>query len=161
MISKDKILEGRKVIDGYIKSHAELHSRDWGENTPIEHSKIERIMLSKLKELGFESLQDFYSANSDLCYAELKQCISVVGNCDVCQGREMGCIESCHGRYSHWEYEGFYHYREFGGTPPGCNLKITWIKEPSFDIYWGMPRAISTKEYARIKRYEREMRCQP
>lgn len=94
-MDKVKILAGRKAIDDYRAAHAQLHS---SEGTPEDHTPLGNTMLSKLRELGFDSIEGFMKANKQAVREDIKRCVKLEGECDLCVGREKERPQLCYTR---------------------------------------------------------------
>ena len=68
---EDKILAGRKAVEAYRTAHAGLHSRGWHKGISEEHTPLLNELLAKLKEQGFSSLNEFFTASEELNIKEL------------------------------------------------------------------------------------------
>jgi len=66
-----KILDGRKAVDAYREAHCQLHSKPWYRGIPEEHTPLLNKLLSELEKQGFNSLQEFWDASTELNIQEL------------------------------------------------------------------------------------------
>lgn len=71
MVDKEKILAGRVTVDAYREAHRQLHLKTWHKGIPEEHTPLLNKQLAKFKELGFNSLQEFFDASELLNVQEL------------------------------------------------------------------------------------------
>jgi hypothetical protein len=163
--TKQRILLGRKAVEAYREAHKELHGKGWYKGISGDHVPLLKKMSKELEALGFASQQELFASNKQLCYEEVRRCYRLAGNCDGCGGRERGCIQSCYEKRtepnSHapnlrtpveYQWSDFYDWQHFEGhSPPGCGMHLEQIAEPSFDIYWGMPKGIDPKILERLR----------
>jgi len=68
---EDKILAGRKAVEAYRTAHAGLHSKGWHQGVSEEHIPLLNGLLVKLKEQGFNSLDEFFITSEELNIQEL------------------------------------------------------------------------------------------
>lgn len=99
-MDKGKILAGRKAIEDYGKAHNELHSVSWTPSVPDAHTPLLEKMLTALKGLGFNSLDEFYEANKEANSEALLTWAENEGNCDYCVGRQRVCVPTCYDKVS-------------------------------------------------------------
>ncbi len=66
VISKTKILAGRKAVDAYRIAHTKLYQSGWHKGIPEEHTPLLNIMLGAFKGLGFNTTQGFFDASNSL-----------------------------------------------------------------------------------------------
>jgi hypothetical protein len=53
----------------------------------------------------------------------------------------------------------FYTWRNFpNNVPPTCSCRFVKIKEPDFDIYWGMPQGMTLEQYNKAKSIKAKVR---
>ena len=67
-----KLLRGREIVDAYRAKHA---------GGVDESAKL----TEDIKALGFESIDDFFKFNYDMCMQVIKE-IPIYGECDLCKG---------------------------------------------------------------------------
>lgn len=94
-----QILAGREAVDAYRKAHNKLHENVTGDSgSAVDHSRILDKMLSTLNALGFNSIDEFMTANMQAILADMATCIWHEGECDNCEGREevRGCEPKCY-----------------------------------------------------------------
>jgi len=72
----ERLLAGRKLIDQYRQEQT-------GEKQPEAMEKL----MAGLKELGFESIDEFREFNRQMIFADGLRCIETIGWCDYCAGR--------------------------------------------------------------------------
>lgn len=152
MIDKEKILAGRKAVDAYRTAHTQLHSRPWHKRIPEEHTPLLNKLLAKLKKQGFNSLDEFFTANEELCWGIFSDSYTVEGSCrHTCHGQEGGCrdiwyqarMEVTQGELLeplftlHEAYSG----SRIDPTPrtivrPACTYRIVKVNEPEIDWRW-------------------------
>lgn len=65
-MDKEKILQGRGVIQEYQMSHRELHAKPWTRDVPEQHTPLINKMKEQLQRLGFSTLEDFSQADKEL-----------------------------------------------------------------------------------------------
>lgn len=65
MADKQKILAGRKAVDAYRIAHTKLYYEPHAD-IPKAHTPLLEKMLSALKKLGFNSLDEFFIASKSL-----------------------------------------------------------------------------------------------
>jgi len=70
-ISKGKILAGREAADAYREAHRKLHSKGWYKGISEDHTPLLNTMLAELKILGFDSLEEFFTASMELNIKEV------------------------------------------------------------------------------------------
>lgn len=164
-MDKEKILAGRKAINDYRAAHAKLHIEHPEGGVSAEHTPLLDTMLSRLKELGFNSLEELLAANEQLCRQEKERCYKVLSGCDGCKGRERGCIVKCYLERPKLEskdsleirWQDFWDWQHFEGhCPPNCSSPAIKVAEPEFDIYWGMPPGITPEQYQKMKQKEQQ-----
>lgn len=151
MLTKDeivKLLEGRQVIDTYRKEH-----------TDVKEPSSEKLQ-EDIKALGFDSIDAFFKYNSECIKTDASKAVTFIGECDKCEGRKRGCIDSC------WQIRMdsgvkllipdianvSIHLRVIGGyghklctdgltkdlpLMPNCSIKVHFNKQPEFDWFWG------------------------
>ncbi len=66
MLDKQKVLKGRGAVDAYRTAHTQLYAGGWHKTIPEEHTPLLGKMLADLKKQGFNSLDEFFSANDEL-----------------------------------------------------------------------------------------------
>lgn len=104
MIDIEKLLAGRKAIEDYREAHSKLHlgrvKADGTiippENVSARHAPLLDKMLSRLKALGFNSIDEFMEANDKAVLEDMKRCVKHEGKCDLCPGRVRGCDTPCY-----------------------------------------------------------------
>ena len=153
---KQKIIEGRKVVDVYRKAHQLLHSKGWYKGISEDHIPLINEMLSKLIKLNFSSLDDFFDKNRALNEQTINECWKVEGTCDGCPDRKRGCQDKCFeekkifdDRYklpddvTHNIKPWLNYYIPKYGEPdtegkviPNCTLRLKKLKEPDIDWEW-------------------------
>jgi hypothetical protein len=84
MAETERLLAGRKLVDEYRATHAST-----GEH------EIDKL-ISGLRELGFNSIEELFKFNKEMAQADAKRCIRHVGTCDFCVGRTPGCVKACY-----------------------------------------------------------------
>lgn len=149
----DRIISARKAIDEYrrLQSNADTAG----------HERLLNELIEKLKQLGFESIDDFFSKNRQAILEDISKTIKFEGKCDMCVGRKPGCAEffpdclekgviaSNATRTDRITLEMYdskvtrkYLYRqgylEGKAVPlyPNCAITIQRIKEPALDWRW-------------------------
>jgi hypothetical protein len=163
-MEKQKLLEGRKLIEDYRTRHADLsHFKISNLDLQDKQEKLIQELFRSLDILGFKSPSEFEKFNSDMCYEEFKRCYKRVGECDGCRGRKRGCLTSCYEGYSKRETgktsdklddetkqklyvkgakEAFdtkqvMYWKLYPGfVPHGCSVKFEKMSEPEFDFKW-------------------------
>lgn len=136
-----KVLKGRKAVDKYRKLHFELHQGDWHPGIPEAHTPLLNQLKTKLKKLGFASLDDFFEQSKKANYEILRSYYVLTGECDWCVGRKrpVECIKTGHSpnipctEETRWRMVRF-----FGGTlsSKGCSIYLDEIKTPPLDWLW-------------------------
>ena len=81
MTDLEKLLAGRAIVDSH-------RNRPWQTETDEDHTASTLKMYSELKDLGFDTVQDFEKFNSDMCFQEYKSKTCLEGHCDQCAGIE-------------------------------------------------------------------------
>lgn len=96
MTETERVLAGRKAVDDYRAAHAELHHEvQEGEVLPIDHSQIMDTLLSELRALGFNSIDEFMEFSKKANVEVVKEVFVLEGKCDGCKGRPIGCADFC------------------------------------------------------------------
>ncbi len=67
MPTTKQILLGRKAVDSYRTAHTQLHQKPYYRGIHDDHTPLLNTMLADLKEQGFNSLQEFFDANTEYC----------------------------------------------------------------------------------------------
>ena len=152
MADIDRLLICRYAIEAYREAHKNLHAKPWHSTIPDEHTPIFAQLKDTLAQQGFDSVDAIFVFNKQMCLRELTRCYQLVGVCDSCEGRPVGCVRSC---YQNWEtttnakpsgigpgIDGlttgailFWKYNP-GCCPPGCAMHMEKILEPDFDWIW-------------------------
>lgn len=70
-VEKQKIISGRKAVEAYRTAHTALHREPWRKTIPKKHTPLLNIMVKAFKGLGFNTIQDFFSASEVLNLQEL------------------------------------------------------------------------------------------
>lgn len=70
-MDKDQVLAGRLVVEAYRTAHVKLHEGSWHRGIPEEHTPLRNIMLKAFKELGFNTIQEFFDTSHLLNIQEL------------------------------------------------------------------------------------------
>lgn len=70
-VDKNKVLAGRDAVDAYRTAHVQLYLSAWTSDIPAKHTPLLNTMLNALKEQGFESLDEFFTASDELNAIEL------------------------------------------------------------------------------------------
>lgn len=146
MTDVERLLAGRRLVDGYRAVHAST-----GEH------EVD-TMLSGLKELSFDSIDEFFKFNQAMNLAEIKANTEYVGQCDKCAGRPRTCVQSCfekktdsgkkelvpdvndslqHRKY--WKDHYSQPVIKVGETRPimpGCTIYFKSIRDWRFNIRW-------------------------
>ena len=94
MVDKEKILAGRKVVDAYRIDRS-------NPSTPLPTVSSDLLLdklISDLRELGFNSIDEFFEANEKASIEERNRCARFEGVCDYCEGRKKGCLTTCYER---------------------------------------------------------------
>lgn len=66
-----RVLSGRQAVDAYRLAHAQLHSRGWHKGISEEHTPLLHNLLAELKSQSFNSMQEFFDASEELNIKEL------------------------------------------------------------------------------------------
>ena len=61
---KQKLIEARWHVDAYTVAHARLHQKPAEEITLEAHALLRKKMLAELKKQGFDSLEEFLTAEA-------------------------------------------------------------------------------------------------
>ena len=69
--TKENILAGRTAVDAYREDHVKLYSKPWHRGIPEEHTPLLNGLSAKLKERGFDSLDQFFDDSEELNMQEL------------------------------------------------------------------------------------------
>jgi len=141
-----KLLDARNLIDTYRQNCVDIDADKLHEN---------------LKFIGFESFESFFVFNEEACKQEIIDCYEVVGVCDNCAGRDRGCNQKCYedrttaisnsrvepnkGEVGVEDTIDWHQFPNF--APPGCSIGRFKVKEPRFDVWWGMREGISQETY--------------
>lgn len=142
-IDKQKILAGRKAVQAYRTAHTKLYEKGQRKGIPEEHTPLLNIMLRAFKDLGFNTIREFFDANNVFIKEELAKVYQIVGECNHC-GK---CCGGCR------DYEGggicrIYETRPQGcrdyptiqdlltGVPEECSYSLKKIAEPDIDVRW-------------------------
>ena len=67
----DKVELGRRAVSTYRAAHAQLHTKTWYPQIHDDHTPLLERLKNDLKELGFSSLDEFFSASEELNMKEL------------------------------------------------------------------------------------------
>lgn len=62
-VFKQGVLAGRNAVDTYRQAHTALHSKGWYPEIHADHTPLLDTALDAFKELGFNSLQEFFDAS--------------------------------------------------------------------------------------------------
>jgi len=155
---KQKILAGRKVVDAYRLSHTQIHKDFINEKLRNLHVSIEKELINNLRDLGFDSIDDFFDKNNLLNKLTFTECYRWEGECDGCPNRKRGCSEKCFQELCEYDnlhrqktisldkinpYVAANFYIEKYGEPdrdgniiPNCKFKLIEVKKPSIDWRW-------------------------
>lgn len=87
MVDVKKLLSGRDALGEYQRLHA--------ISPPEKQPELHQAMLSKLNELGFESLEAFLDFNEFANRVEKLICYETIGECNGCPGKPRGCDPNC------------------------------------------------------------------
>lgn len=164
-----KLLAGRKAIEDYREAHSKLHlgrvkadgTVVQPKNVSVKHAPLLKKMLSELKALGFNSIDEFMEANKQAVEADMVRCIRYEGECDNCDGQQRGCVQSCYeerttgmgrttvapdlardGMATRSYFADYYKSlppRKKGRiTPmiPNCSIQVHIIEDPKLDWDW-------------------------
>lgn len=88
-IDVTKLLLGRLAVEEY-QSHQAIAN-------PEEQENLVQKLITELKNLGWDSIQDFFDYNTRAFYAEHVRCFKIDKWCDECVGRKRACYPSCRG----------------------------------------------------------------
>lgn len=139
MTEQDKILKGRQLVELY---------REKRKNTS-KNKLIYDELTTSLKDLGFDSVDDFFKRNGEFNIGIFSSIYKVTGKCTHdCHGTRRGCLESWYKRrmvdtnnelngtlantkeaYSAWLVNK-------KGTPPACSYKLVKTGDTKIDIRW-------------------------
>lgn len=70
-LNKQKILAGRRAVEAYRTAHTKLHEKGWHKGIHEEHTPLFRELEGKLRQIGFNSAEEFRWANLDFNAQEL------------------------------------------------------------------------------------------
>jgi len=154
-----RILAGRKAVEEYREAHAKLD-----DTNGLDHMPIHNELLSKLKELGFDSLQDFFAASQQANIEALSKAVIKVKYCDGCPGKEKKtCVAGCYDKAmeerngpaeelrksrakrlanahrftpEHWASHLPLKVGDEFSMYPDCNILLRVIKEAEIDWMW-------------------------
>lgn len=159
-IDRDKILAGRKAVEEYRAAHVELHEMESGV---YDHESLIAQLIEKLKELGFNSIEEFAKASNQANLEVLASSIIRMNSCDQCPGKEAPCVATCwaqaheskynpdrveseyedgrakrlmhsiHWWHDHWAPHLPLRLGDEFPMLPGCNIILKVIKEPELD----------------------------
>ena len=66
MATKEQVLKGRAAVDAYREAHRRLHAAPWHKGIPDEHTPLLEELRKKLREQGFNTIQDAFDASDEL-----------------------------------------------------------------------------------------------
>ena len=66
-----RVLSGRQAVDAYRLAHGTLHAQPWHRGIPDDHTPLLNTLLNELRQLGFNSLEEFFDASEELNIKEL------------------------------------------------------------------------------------------
>jgi hypothetical protein len=150
-----RIIEGRKLAGKYHQNLASFKKAKRILDS-ANHTTLAAEFESELQAIGFESIADFYEQNRLACLAEVEKCFRLVGECDMCKGRQRGCLSCQKDRAQTTgkvepNTNDFYDWQHFEGhCPPRCSVHFEKIAEPRFDIYWGMYEGLKPEVVERL-----------
>lgn len=173
IIDVDKLLKGRLAIENYQSFQATADPD--GQEIAIQN------LISELKSLEFDSIQDFYDYNEYACYYERVRCFEKTEDCDECSGRLIACYPVTSGKVEDINFCSYlrheqtpirksilndnlsleelrkvkskcFFWRQFPNEkPPGCSIVHRKVDELRFDIYWGMSEGLDSVRYDQDK----------
>ena len=92
-----RLLKGRKIIEIHRKEHNNLNTKV--SNFEEVHELLTQKLFKSLKNIGFESVDEFEKFNKDICFKEFRRCYKRISDCDGCEDRKRGCVKSCFDNY--------------------------------------------------------------
>jgi len=138
-MDEDRILKGRDLIELYRKKRMK---------NP-KNKDILNDLLKSLKDIGFDSVNDFFDKNTEFNISVFSTLYKVEGKCShECHGMKRGCLESWYRRRmketDNERNETLANIREAyfswlsnkRGTPPACSYKLVKIGDTKIDILW-------------------------
>jgi hypothetical protein len=156
MIDIEKLLAGRQAVE-YYREHQ-------GRADATEHERLVQELISKLKALGFKSIDAFFEQNKNLVEQDIIACNRFEGECDGCPDREPGCktlSASCCAFRQKNKIDKLFIYKDIppihqqklweetypsklaealAGAKialfPNCKITVQRVKEPTLDWYW-------------------------
>jgi hypothetical protein len=100
------LLKGRGIIDVHRQEKASLSGSIYKSLDSLR-ATLTSSYTTELKELGFESLDEFGKWNEDMCLAEHMDYLQVVSYCNHCEGYKdkPPCVVTCGetALYYHWK----------------------------------------------------------
>ena len=67
MLTKEKILLGRKAVDAYRKAHRQLHASSWHKGISEDHTPLLKKLVAALEKLGITSTEvDFAPRKTEI-----------------------------------------------------------------------------------------------
>jgi len=70
-MDKEKVIEGRKAVDKYRQAHQKIYEQPWRKTLPEEHTPLLNLMVKRLAQFGYKTIQEFFDASEELNIAEL------------------------------------------------------------------------------------------
>lgn len=111
MTDIERLLIGRQILNAYKKP---------------SFTKVQKQLVYQLSDLGFNTAKEFIKFNDQMCIDEIKRCIVLVGECDLCKGRrEVPACVAPNGDC------GWYNQKSENGTKP--------IQYPRAKMYYDIP----------------------
>jgi hypothetical protein len=68
---RDRVELGRQAVSNYRAAHAQLHTQGYYPQIHDDHTPLLRKLEDDLREQGFSSLDDFFTASEELNLKEL------------------------------------------------------------------------------------------